>query len=346
MESPKFNKSSRIGRLGISILTEIVESELFWLLRINHQEDDYGIDAFIDIISEEGRLTGKSIAVQVKSGESYFRHKTEFGWKYYGEMSHLNYYLNIDLPVLIILVDTENRKAYRVHCDPNETEKHKTKWSITVPYYQQLTADFKNELLRFVSPEIDYVSQLENYWNTNKMLKSAGRLIFVASKDDIINENYLPLIEGLNRLEQNKELLYTHKENVEIAIDGYNDDTRELYEIKEVRNWVQKILDNVEGLSFFLVNDVESAQFLKLILSCNLEILSKGDFHKNTYGSYRRQLEVDSSDMARILEFVFSKLNSFCIKNNIPETVVKEISDNITDCFSGGEYKRQKNNKA
>jgi len=35
--------------------------------------NDFGIDAYFDIITERYKLTGKSIAVQIKSGDSYFK---------------------------------------------------------------------------------------------------------------------------------------------------------------------------------------------------------------------------------------------------------------------------------
>ena len=46
-------------------------------LSCNHKENDFGIDAFIDVIAEFGQVTGKTIAAQVKTGSSYFKEKNE-----------------------------------------------------------------------------------------------------------------------------------------------------------------------------------------------------------------------------------------------------------------------------
>ncbi len=334
MDLPQYNKSAKIGKKGITILSRIVEAELNWILRINHQEDDFGIDAYIDIISGKKQVTGKSIAIQVKSGESYFKYKNQFGWKFYGEMRHLNYYLNHEIPVLLVIVDTNKHKAFWALCDANQTEKHDKRWSITIPNNQPLNIANKNELLKHVSPTIDYVSQLEHFWEINKVLKSAEQLIIIADKDDVLSGNYLPLIEGLNRLEQNKELLLTHKENVEISILGYDSDPRELYEILEVKEWVKNIIDNVEGIAFFLVND-NLAQFLKLILFCNIETKTIDSNETYVNGILRRKVGFNSSDIANVLISLFYNLNSFCKRNNISEKLIKEISGNITNCFSG-----------
>jgi len=43
---------------------------------------------------------------------------------------------------------------------------------------------------------------------------------------------------------------------------------------------------------------------------------------------------------------LFYDLNSFCKKNDIPLNINKEISENIINCFSDGDYSKNKNNKA
>jgi len=344
MDLPKRIKANKIGRNGVTILAKIIEDKLDWLLRINHQEDDFGIDGFIDIISDEGQLTGKSIAMQIKSGESYFRNKTNVGWRYYGENRHLNYYLNHDIPVLIVIVNIDSEKAFWTLCDPGQTEKHGNGWSITIPFENELTDESKEDLKTFISPIIDYISQLEEYWETNKILKSIKRILFIVVKEDIEKHNYSPLINALQRIGENKELIYAHKENIEIAINGYDSDSRELFEIPEVRDWINNILENVKGLAFFLVNK-ESAKFLKVISYCNIDVkvVERGRFMD---GRLQNKIEYDSADMKPILVALFEDLNSFCYLNKIPTEIIREISTNIVDCFTNGDFSRSGNNNA
>lgn len=344
MELPKQNRANRIGRKGVAILTRIVEIELDWNLRLNHLEDDFGIDAYIDLVTKEGNLTGKSIALQIKSGESYFKQKSEYGWKYHGENRHLNYYLNHDIPVVIVIVDTESEKAFWVLCDPEQTEGGRNGWTITIPFENEITTKSKSELENFVSPTIDYVSQLEDYWETNKLLKSSSRILLIAGREDIESENYQPIIVALNRIASNKDLLYQHKENIEISIHGYNDDPRELHQIKEVKKWVTRILDNVKGLSFFLVKK-DHPQFIKLLLFSQIKIdVVKGSEHIDQ-GRLRRKVEFESKDMVEIMKLLFNNLNEFCEANRIPLSVNKEISTNIIDCFTEGEFSKDQGTK-
>jgi hypothetical protein len=345
MDSPRQNRANKIGRKGVAILNNIIEVEMDWNFRINHLEDDFGIDAYIDIVTKDGGLTGKSIAMQIKSGESYFKHKTDYGWKFYGEFKHLNYYLNHDIPVILVLIDINLKKAFWTLCDASQTDRTYNGWSIVIPYNQELGIESKSELEKHISPTVDYVSQLEEYWKINKELKSFGRILFIAGKEDIHTGNYQPIIDALQRIKRNRDLLYHHKENIEIAIHGYDDDPRELYEIDEVRKWVINVLENIEGLSFFLQKG-NYAQFLKLILFCqiNFQVVEGSEYFDR--GLLRREVEYESKDMVEVMNPLFYDLNKFCQENNVSISINEEISTNIVDCFTNGEFSREKNNKA
>lgn len=73
---------------------------------------DVGIDGQLEFVTAEGFATGRLIAVQVKSGSSYFAHPTAAGWKFYLAEKHRHYWESFPLPVLIILHDSELDKSY------------------------------------------------------------------------------------------------------------------------------------------------------------------------------------------------------------------------------------------
>src|SRR5688572_20014221 len=97
---PKMSRNRQTGEKGVTVLKEIIEATLGWIYRPNHLENDFGIDGYMDIITDTGQITGKSIAFQLKSGDSYFEEQNEIGYIYYGERKHLNYYLNLEIPML------------------------------------------------------------------------------------------------------------------------------------------------------------------------------------------------------------------------------------------------------
>ena len=64
-----------------------------------------------------------------------------------------------------------------------------------------------------------------------------------------------------------KSLKYQGKLN--LKFDGYNEDSREIYEIPEIVQWLQK-LDRLQIPWFWLVNTSSGSQNLLILLSCIL----------------------------------------------------------------------------
>ena len=98
---PTYSKAAQKGEAGIDLASRIVNKELGWLLVRNHQEHDFGIDAQVDIILDDGSVTGQIIAMQIKYGKSFFQEKNQWGYVYRGDQKHFNYLANYPTPVLI-----------------------------------------------------------------------------------------------------------------------------------------------------------------------------------------------------------------------------------------------------
>src|SRR5437899_909176 len=72
-------------KLGINAVERIF-LDFGWIFR-RQTEDDYGIDAIVEV-AKDGLPTGRLIALQIKSGASYFK-KRDVNYAYYGEAKHL-----------------------------------------------------------------------------------------------------------------------------------------------------------------------------------------------------------------------------------------------------------------
>lgn len=326
MKLPKYDVSSKKGEDGTTIVKAIVEDKLKWIFRKNNLENDFGIDAYIDLITDKSHVTGKSIALQIKTGDSYFKEQNDIGWIFHGELKHLNYYLNHDIPVVIVLVDDQKKSAYWCLCDPSKTEKAGENWKITVPFNQKLEASSKSELSKYVSPITDYVSQLEYFWEVNKHLKETDRIIFIVDKSDIEKKNYSQLIMAFARLEVNAELILNLKGKVDVWIHGYDEDKRELYEIKEVKEWLIDVFKKINSWTYFLAMD-KTAFFLKSLFICHAKVT------RITHGKICT-IKYEKSENF-ILEML-NGLNEFCDKHNISEATNKELTYKLFKYLSEG----------
>jgi hypothetical protein len=99
----------RIDRIGIAKL-DVFFSNFGWLFR-EQPIHDYGIDAQVEIVVGD-QPTGNLIAIQVKSGKSYFSELTDTDIIYRTDDKHINYWSTHCLPVIIVLYDPDSDILY------------------------------------------------------------------------------------------------------------------------------------------------------------------------------------------------------------------------------------------
>jgi tetratricopeptide (TPR) repeat protein len=102
---------------------------------------DYGIDAHAEPFTGPQAPTGRLLALQLKSGASYFREETDGGWWYRGTNKHLRYWLGHVLPVLIVLYSLDTKTLYWQHVTEDRVEYTDLGWKILIPRDQVLSPE-------------------------------------------------------------------------------------------------------------------------------------------------------------------------------------------------------------
>lgn len=105
----KIQDTAHTDRIGVGLVSTMVHQKLRWLFR-EQPTLDFGIDAQIEIIMG-GEVTGRLVAAQIKSGESWFKAAPD-GWWFYPEADHLQYWLEHSLPVIVVFCNIDTGKAY------------------------------------------------------------------------------------------------------------------------------------------------------------------------------------------------------------------------------------------
>jgi len=90
-----------IERAGIiSVAAEVNRLGLIWR---EQPSPDVGIDGQIEMVDDQGRATGRIVAVQVKSGASYLLRSSEDDWLFSPDEKHRFYWEVFPVPVLLML---------------------------------------------------------------------------------------------------------------------------------------------------------------------------------------------------------------------------------------------------
>ncbi|ONA10952.1 hypothetical protein AQ875_21485 [Burkholderia pseudomallei] len=121
---------AQTDRLGVAALDTFF-SRIGWLFR-EQTTHDYGIDAHVEIV-EKGGPAGKLVALQIKSGKSFFSEETEEGYVFRTDAKHVTYWTEHSMPVVIVLYDPESGQMYWQHISTTTTESTGKGWKILVP---------------------------------------------------------------------------------------------------------------------------------------------------------------------------------------------------------------------
>ncbi|MEV4708176.1 DUF4365 domain-containing protein [Actinoplanes sp. NPDC049316] len=133
-----FDQRQLTARLGVALVDQFVHEHLQWIFR-ELPVSDVGIDAIIEQRAGD-RATGRLMGVQIKSGSSFFRERAPDGWIYRGIRDHLDYWLGYELPVLLVLVDVDDKVAYWGHIEARRVSLTSNGWKIVIPDGQRLDA--------------------------------------------------------------------------------------------------------------------------------------------------------------------------------------------------------------
>ena len=110
MELPKVGLTYTQERLGISAVQACAASAgQIWR---ETDTGDVGIDGQLEFVNESSFATGRTVAVQVKSGPSFFKHDAGDAFRFYPEKKHRHYWEGFPLPVLLVIHDPRSGQSY------------------------------------------------------------------------------------------------------------------------------------------------------------------------------------------------------------------------------------------
>jgi hypothetical protein len=247
---PQYTRSAKQGNIGVSIVSRIVDEEFGWLFKKNHQEHDFGIDGQIEIVTEHGAVTGQMLGCQIKNGPTFFRESNRWGYVYRGDTKHFNYLANYPLPVIIVICDPETREGYWVRFRAEDVQITEAGWKLTIPFGNELSSS-KVELEALLPPVLDHLSPLKEYWRVSNLFFEHDYIMFVVGIQEVKAMDASRAKVFRSRLCSTKELALHCQGKITISFDGYDDDSRELFEIDEVKQYVALLDEALPELFFF-----------------------------------------------------------------------------------------------
>jgi hypothetical protein len=322
---PTYSKSAQKGDRGVDLVSRVMNEEFGWLFKRNHQEHDFGIDAQVDVVLEDGTVTGQMLALQIKYGKSFFSEKSQWGYIFRGELKHFNYLANYPTPVLIAICHPDSGEIYWVEFSPDATSRAGSNWKITIPFENKLIGS-KQKIFDLLPPPSDLLDEVQQFWQLNEVLVTSEYIHFIIDREDVRNLDVVHIRRFFDRIRRTKELAAHCQGKVEISFHGYNDDPRELFEIPEMRQYVPKLVFALPELFFFAYTG-ERAHTLRALALCLTEV----EIHSRRPNKHNRiPVEWSTKEIAQLLKSHFPGLNEMTIWLNMSMDDNKRISYEVT----------------
>ncbi len=131
----------------------------------------------------------------------------------------------------------------------------------------------------------------------------------------------------LHQLMSNPEAMLSCCGRVSLVIDGYNDDPRELFEIAEVRTFIQALDARWPYWYFFLSQADDSIKLLESCLCDSIEVVPGVN-------------AIDTDQLTASLTRHFAALNRLCESINLPEHRTEEISEGVVNLIRNASIER------
>jgi len=138
----KYPRSKAVAKAGVLFVEEIVNRHGS-VFRPVHQEDDFGIDGFIELVAAE-EVTGRLIAVQVKAGDSYLS-QSGCAFEVAVDQRHLDYWMSFMVPVILVCHSPSKEVAawisIRDYVEHEEYQESLPVTSIEVPFHRAFSVE-------------------------------------------------------------------------------------------------------------------------------------------------------------------------------------------------------------
>ncbi len=149
----------------------------------------------------------------------------------------------------------------------------------------------------------------------------ADPLVLVISKSEVQTLNITPALETLSKLLSDRATALQYKGKVVLSVSGYDNDSRGLYEVPEVKKYMQ-LLDSRFPYWFFLLSMERGTLKLMAFCLCRTVNVRPGIASPN------------NMDMAQFMISHFTALNYLCSQLGLPDGFVETLSMKIDNYFS------------
>jgi len=199
---------------------------------------------------------------------------------------------------------------------------------MTIPFENVLSSS-RAALQGLVPPVHDSLKELESYWALNEMIVNSSAIFYMFDELDVRGQDVSRPREFFDRLRSTRELAYECQGKVEFSFAGYDEDSRELYEIDEVREYVTLLDAALPELFFFARTEMPTYTLITFAL-CQTKIAWVSGRSTRTV---TRKVSFDTDKVAAFCYRHWPGLNEMTEWLGMTMEENKRITFDVVKCF-------------
>jgi hypothetical protein len=141
---PNVEDTFQPGRAGVNAIAQF--ATIMGMIWRENIIKDLGIDGQIEYVTPRGHATGRLVAVQVKSGASYFALDHGDCWRFYPEKKHLLYWERFPIPVILALHDPSTGQLAWIDVRQDLRRPNHAHEGVDVPKTSNLMTDAREDI--------------------------------------------------------------------------------------------------------------------------------------------------------------------------------------------------------
>lgn len=153
----RVSQKDQQGDSGVFAVASKFNDDLGWVFR-EQPKRDLGIDAIVEVI-DDGISHGQLLALQIKSGNSYFREESPSEIVYRFDNEHYEYWTQYDLPVLVVLHKPEISTVYWQVVNKDTAQGTGKNWKNIIPKSNTLSKKNSTNIKAYC----DYIVPTSSY---------------------------------------------------------------------------------------------------------------------------------------------------------------------------------------
>jgi len=222
---PGYTESQVKGNGGMARIIDIFNNEFNWLITTIPNENDMGIDAYIEICINN-KAQGMGFMIQNKTGTSHLEIDNR-GKKFFCfDEKKYNYWSSHKLPVILIFVENLKDRASLplwVYFDNDKVFRRKQKFGIEV--YETLSKNSTEKLISLAFQPNKFIRFIEKLHEFNDVYHDLNKANVFAELENVVLKSG-NLIIGFVIKDQFDQSLSNHvilKDNCDIERNDYSD---------------------------------------------------------------------------------------------------------------------------